>query len=250
MITSWNNGAEATFGYAEDEVIEKNIDLISADGYETELRSIIEMVKNGEKARHHSTKRKRKDGKIIDISLTVSPIVNDRNEITGVSGILRDISDIVRARQKIEESNKWNSTVLRSIGDAIISTDTECNVTYMNPVAEALTGWTLDEAVNQSLSEIFKITNEYTGEVVVSPVEKVMKEGKVVGLANHTILTAKDGSVWPIDDSGAPIVDANGEISGAVIVFREISARKKAEKFSVIQNQNTGHCLTQPGQQQ
>lgn len=231
MITTWNNGAEAIFGYTEEEVLGQRIDLIYPEGYESELNSVFRRVTDGNSIRHHMTRRKSKNGEIIDVSLTLSPIVNERNEITGTSGILRDIGDIVKAKQKIEESYTWCSTMLRSIGDAIISTDTNQNVTYMNPVAESLTGWSLDEARNRPINEIFAITNEYTGEVTENPIEAVLREGTVVGLANHTILTARNGDVWPIDDSGAPIINADGEITGAVIVFREISARKKAEKI-------------------
>ncbi|UUX91240.1 PAS domain S-box protein [Methanoplanus endosymbiosus] len=230
-ITSWNKGAEEIFGYSEEEVVGKKINLLVLEEDADDLKSIMDKISLGEKIKHHTARRMRKDGQIIDVSLTISPITDINGKITGISTISRDVSDIIKSRHKLKESYEWNSTVLKSIGDAIIATDRDCNVTYMNPVSEHLTGWSLKEAKNRPLSEIFNITNESTGDVVESPAEKVIKEGRVVGLANHTVLTGKSGEIWPIDDSGAPIVGFDGKINGAVIVFREISERKKSEKL-------------------
>lgn len=120
-------------------------------------------------------------------------------------------------------------TILTSIGDAVIVTDTEGRVAFMNPVAEALTGWRLAQAVGQPLEAVFVIVNEATRQAVESPVAKVLREGVVVGLANHTVLLAKDGAEVPIDDSGAPIRDPDGRLIGVVLVFRDIRERKRAE---------------------
>jgi PAS domain S-box-containing protein len=100
----------------------------------------------------------------------------------------------------------------------------------MNPVAEALTGWPTADALNQPLSPIFRIVNETTRVTVESPVDKVLREGIIVGLANHTVLLARDGREVPIDDSGAPIRDEQGELSGVVLVFRDITERRQAER--------------------
>src|SRR5687767_2102019 len=121
-------------------------------------------------------------------------------------------------------------TTLRSIGDAVIATDTEGRVSFMNPVAERLTGWPLTEAAGRPLSEVFPIVNEGTREAVESPVDKVLREGVVVELANHTLLLARDGREVPIDDSGAPIVDARGRVTGVVLVFHDITDRREAER--------------------
>ena len=116
-----------------------------------------------------------------------------------------------------------------SIGDAVIATDTEGKITFMNPVAEELTGWTLGEAKQKSTKQVFNIINEQTRKEVESPVQKVLEKGYIVGLANHTLLIRKDGTEVPIDDSGAPIITEGGEIHGVVLVFRDITERKKAE---------------------
>jgi PAS domain S-box-containing protein len=116
---------------------------------------------------------------------------------------------------------------LESIGDAILVTDNQGLVTLLNPVAEKLTGWTKAEACGRPLSEIFRIVNETTGASAENPVDRVLREGVVVGLANHTLLIAKDGTRRPIDDSAAPIKDEQGRVTGAVLVFRDVSERRR-----------------------
>jgi PAS domain S-box-containing protein len=130
----------------------------------------------------------------------------------------------------VTEQREWFRTTLASIGDAVIVTDTAGQVRFMNLVAENLTGWSSAEAFDQPLSAIFRVVNETTRAAVESPVDKVLREGMVVGLANHTVLLARDGREVPIDDSGAPIRDAQGALSGVVLVFRDITERRKAER--------------------
>ncbi|MBL7177824.1 MAG: PAS domain S-box protein [Desulfobacteraceae bacterium] len=135
-----------------------------------------------------------------------------------------------KMEKKLKESEEWLSTTLNSIGDAVIATDKEGHVTFMNPVAESLTGWLQEEATGKPLEDIFNIINEETREGVEDPVAKVLREGTVVGLANHTVLITKDGTEIPIDDNGAPIRDETGNISGVVLVFRDISKRRQYEE--------------------
>ncbi len=135
-----------------------------------------------------------------------------------------------RAEASLRESAEWFATTLRSIGDAVIATDDEGRVLFMNPTAEELTGWKTAEAIGQDIRAVFRIVNEDTRREVESPVAKVIREGLVVGLANHTLLIARDGTERPIDDSGAPIKDEEGNLRGVVLVFHDISARRQAEK--------------------
>ncbi|MFL6216474.1 MAG: PAS domain S-box protein [Blastocatellia bacterium] len=130
----------------------------------------------------------------------------------------------------LSENRKLLAITLGSIGDAVIATDTEGRITFINPVAESLTGWRRGEAIGRPLAEVFVIVNEGTRQPVESPVDKVLREGVIVGLANHTVLIRKDGSDVPIDDSGAPIKDDQGQLSGVVLVFRDISERRRVEE--------------------
>jgi PAS domain S-box-containing protein len=121
------------------------------------------------------------------------------------------------------------SAILTSIGDAVIVTDERGRVVFMNPIAEGLVGWKQEEARGRDLADVFVIVNEATRAAVESPVARVLREGAVVGLANHTILIARDGAERPIDDSGAPVRDEGGRLEGVVLVFRDVTERKRAE---------------------
>src|SRR4029453_17638389 len=114
--------------------------------------------------------------------------------------------------------------------DAVITTDAEGRVTSLNPVAEGLTGWPQEAAVGRSLEEVFHIVNEYSRKTVENPVQRVLAEGKVVGLANQTVLIAKDGSERPIYDSAAPIKDPPGRVLGVVLIFRDVTERRQADR--------------------
>src|SRR6185369_7471575 len=139
---------------------------------------------------------------------------------------------LLRAVRRDRERLAWRflATTLQSIGDAVIATDTEGSVTFMNGVAERLTGFSESEARGRPLPEVFCIFSEQTREIVESPVTKVLREGTVVGLANHTLLRTKQGAEIPIDDSGAPIRDESGVIYGVVLVFRDVTLEKRAER--------------------
>ncbi|HXR98853.1 MAG TPA: PAS domain S-box protein [Terriglobales bacterium] len=141
----------------------------------------------------------------------------------------------VRRREQLldslHQSRDWLRTVVASIGDAVIATGVDARVQFMNPTAERITGWSQQEAMGRPLEEIFHIVNEDTRQLVESPVSKAIRMGTIVGLANHTVLLARDGSEHPIDDSGAPIRDEAGNIRGVVMVFRDIGERRATERI-------------------
>jgi PAS domain S-box-containing protein len=132
-------------------------------------------------------------------------------------------ADVVHA-----ERERFRAT-LTSIGDAVIVTDAQGRITMLNPVARALTGWG-EDATGRPLEDVFRIVNETTRDAVENPVTQVIRQGGVVGLANHTVLIARTGGEVPIDDSGAPIRDGRGRIAGVVLVFRDVTERRRAER--------------------
>ncbi|WP_254508733.1 hybrid sensor histidine kinase/response regulator [Anatilimnocola floriformis] len=136
---------------------------------------------------------------------------------------------ILRNERDLDEQRERLRTTLASIGDAVISTDVDGNVVYLNSVAERLTGWSNQDAFGRPLEYVFKIVNETTREKVENPAVRALRDGVIVGLANHTILVAKHGSETPIDDSAAPIQRADGKIVGCVLVFRDVTERRKSE---------------------
>ncbi len=146
---------------------------------------------------------------------------------------IEDLGREIQRRKQAEETARHQEERLRvtllSIGDAVIVTDPAGRVTAVNPVAEALTGWAAADAAGEQLEAVFRIVNEATRAPVENPAHRALREGVIVGLANHTVLIAKDGSERPIDDSAAPIRDGDGRVVGAVLVFRDITDRKRAE---------------------
>jgi PAS domain S-box-containing protein len=138
--------------------------------------------------------------------------------------------DLYRSERERRAAQEEFRTTLYSIGDAVITTDKSGLVKQMNLMAERLTGWLETEARGKSVSEIFHIVNEDSREAAENPVQRVVREGTVVGLANHTLLIARDGSESPIADSGAPIRDENGHIIGVVLVFRDQTEERRASK--------------------
>ena len=135
-----------------------------------------------------------------------------------------------KMEKKLKESEEWLSTTLKSIGDAVIATDADGYVKFVNPVAEVLTGWKQEYVIEKPLKELFNIISEKTGKKVEDPVTMVIREGVAVGLANHTILIAKDGTEMPVTGSGSPIKDSEGSIIGVVLVFRDITEQRKMEE--------------------
>ena len=141
----------------------------------------------------------------------------------------RNLAIRQRASEVLHAERERFRTTLTSIGDAVMVADAQGRVTLLNPVAEALTGWDAD-ALGQPVEAVFRILNEATREPVENPVGKVLREGAVVGLGNHTVLIGRDGRERPIDDSGAPIRDGRGRVVGVVLVFRDITERRAAEQ--------------------
>jgi len=138
--------------------------------------------------------------------------------------------DLYRVEKEQREAHEQFETILYSIGDAVIVTDDQSCVRQMNPVAEHLTGWKESEAHGKPLDEVFRIINEQTRQKATNPAWRVLREGKVVGLANHTVLIARDGTERPIADSGAPVRNEQGHVAGVVLVFRDQSAEYAAQK--------------------
>jgi PAS domain S-box-containing protein len=151
--------------------------------------------------------------------------VEPRELLASVEALLR----LRRAERLVQERGELLRVTLASIGDAVIATDPAGRVTFLNPMAETLTGWGAAEAAGRPLEEVFRVVNEQTRESVESPAGRALRDGAVVGLANHSVLIARDGGERPIDDSAAPIRDADGRVVGAVMVFRDVTERRRAE---------------------
>jgi len=230
IIQACNAAAERLFGYQPGELIGRSVRVLIPPDRQREEDDILARIRQGHRIDHFETVRKTKDGRPIDISLTVSPVRDASGAIIGVSKTARDITERKHAAAALAAQQEWFRVTLGSIGDGIIASDPDGHVTYMNGVAETLTGWTNDAAKGTPLVDVFHIVNETTRQPVANPAGLVIRSGHVVGLANHTVLISRDGTERPITDSAAPIRDDHGRILGVVLVFRDFTEQRRAEE--------------------
>jgi len=168
-------------------------------------------------------------GESCEFIVTARPFRDAEGKLSGVVESFQDISYRKKAEKALASEKERLAVTLRSIGDGVITTDMAGHVVLLNKVAERLTGWSNEMAAGRPLQEIFNIINEKTGEVCENPVEKVLSSGQIVGLANHTVLIARDGTERSIADSGAPILDSQSKIIGVVLVFRDVTEQIRTE---------------------
>ncbi len=195
----------------------------------------------------------RADGSIDWVKWEIQPWRDPCGEIGGLVLFSQLVTEQKEAADKLIAAKERLAVTLASIGDAVIATDVGSRVTLLNGVAEQLTGWCAADALGRPLDEIFQVVSEDSGERLRSPAARALTEGVVVGLANHAALVARDGSKRPIADSAAPIRDAQGIVSGAVLVFRDQTeerrsqaalARSRSELFSLIEKLPLGVFVT------
>ncbi len=187
--------------------------------------------------------RSRQDVPVIYLTAHSDAATLARAKLTGPFGYIlkpfdeRDLATQIelalfkhQADRELHEQREWLRVTLMSIGDAVIATDDLGRITFVNPVAELLTGWKAEEALGRPLPSVFCIVNEQTGRSLEEPVTRVLREGRPVALANHAALVARDGRIVPIEDSAAPILDAAGQVIGAVLVFHDVTEKRRAEE--------------------
>ncbi len=165
---------------------------------------------------------------------SVCLVATDLSELESSAKLIQQLRDqqeaLQESQRRLRESEHRWATTLASIADAVIATDPSGWITFMNPVAQELTGWTLSQAVGRPVKEVFRIANERTGTRVNDPVSQVLRNGLTGGQAGHSLLIRMDGRVMAIDDSGAPIRDEAGRVLGVVLVFRDITEQRLAEQ--------------------
>ncbi|KPU46353.1 putative diguanylate cyclase YegE [Oxobacter pfennigii] len=225
-IVDANPAACAFYGYTKEEILDiyiQDINVLSEE--EVEKRRLIALR---EKQRYFLFPHRLKSGETKMVDVYSCPITHSGEKL--LFSIIFDVSD----REKYKEELYWEKellkTALLSIGDGVVTTDEKGRVTVLNKVAEEITGWREEEARGRPFEEVFELISEDTGKKVEDPILKVLKTGKIIGLANHTILIAKDGHMKPIADSAAPIKNEKGHILGVIMVFRDVTSEKIWQK--------------------
>ena len=226
-IVEANERALQVYQYSLQELLKmKKTDLVAPDF----RKSADSRLKNLAKDDGYviESVHQRKDGSLFNVEISARIIQIDGQFYH--HQVIRDITERKRAEIVLRESEERFRTTLYSTGDAIITTDINGRVRYMNPVAEELTGWKEDEAAGKPIREVFSVINEDTREEVENPVDKVLASGIIVMLSNHTILQSKNGHEIPIGNNGAPIRDTEGKITGVVLAFRDQTKERLAKR--------------------
>ncbi len=230
-VTTWNAGARALKGYEAHEIVGTHLSVF----YPAEVRATgkPQQVLDAAAAQGRVEDegwRIRKDGSRFWANAVITALRDGGGQLVGFAKVTRDLTERNVAEEALRRNEESLATTLRSIGDGVICTDVAGNVVRMNPVAEQLTGWSAAEADGRPFAEVFHIVHEETRQPAVNPIERVLREGIVVGLANHTSLIAKDGTERSIADSAAPIRNGAGELTGVVLVFRDTAEEREAER--------------------
>jgi len=246
MLSDDNNITYCNRGFAKivkcplEKIVGMNIEKLLSPTHKAAFKKLMAKGKTEKKAATKGITFIASDQSLVPTQMSVNSMRIDRTKTTFIvvtnltehmeEELKEYTTDLEKAGIALFESEQRWSTTLASIGDAVIATDVNGKITFMNAVSEALTGWTLKEASRRTLQEIFNIINGKTRQEVENPVDKVLAKGLIVGLGNHTILLRRDGKEIPIDDSGAPIRGKDGKINGVVLIFRDITERKELEE--------------------
>ena len=219
------------FGYSSEEVTQQTTRFlyVDPDDYEEQgkLRYNMDVASDSDA---YEILYRRKDGGTFWGEARGTAVTNEQGERIGFTVAIRDITTRKQLIHDLYlEKEQWFVT-LKSIGDAVITTDENARVTYMNPLAEELTGWKTEESRGVPIDYPFRIVNEYTRASVDNPVERALRQGVIVGLANHTLLLRRDGREFSIEDSAAPIRDDDEKVCGCVIVFRDVTEKRRLEQ--------------------
>ncbi|UCF93441.1 MAG: PAS domain S-box protein [Desulfobacterales bacterium] len=218
-------------GYSREELLQRTHDDIThPDDLAAEQRK-IKRYRTGASGPSVIEKRYlRKDGMPIWVNVAAVAVRDAAGAERYSIAVVQDITKRKRAEDALKAETARLAVTLLSIGDGVITTDRDGRITLLNRIAEKLTGWTQAEAIGKPLPQVFTIVNELTRQPCDDPVRQVIESGKIVGLANNTVLLSRDGSEYVIADSGAPILDPDKNIVGAVLVFRDVTEKRKMEK--------------------
>ncbi|MFP4619446.1 MAG: PAS domain S-box protein [Spirochaetaceae bacterium] len=220
-------------GYSREELLRLSVfDIHTAENSKRNLsqgetKRIWRDAREGERF-FFDVEHRRKNGTIFPVRVSTGPVSYGENKV--IMAIAEDISERKKAEQELRSKEESLRITLNSIGDAVIATDSNGNIERMNPVAEGLCGWSENDALGRPLEEVFWIENADSRERLETPVERVMETGKIIGLANHTMLISNTGEEYQIADSAAPIKNDEGEINGVVLVFRDVTEEYKKNR--------------------
>jgi diguanylate cyclase (GGDEF)-like protein/PAS domain S-box-containing protein len=232
-IESFNPTGERIFGYAQTEIIDRTLDFLLPEIDSRGVAEFLDRLATKSEDTHvdlaaHQTWGRAKDGNRIGLEIAVSKATLHRRE--GYVVCIRDITERKKTETALFQAKERAQVTLQSIGDAVITTDSEARIDYLNPVAESLTGWSTREAAGRRIEEILGVVDEATREPSESPIVRCLREGQTRGLSQHTALLTRGAKEIAIQDSAAPIRDGAGNLIGAVMVFHDVSKERRLHR--------------------
>ncbi|KAF0202309.1 MAG: PAS/PAC sensor hybrid histidine [Bacteroidetes bacterium] len=249
-ISTINSPALERFGYSlQDSIGSPFLNFVHPEDHEIVINSFIQAQQEQRKLTQGLKFRiAAKNGVVYWFELNSKAHYDSEGRYTGEDGVLREITARKLAEDAVRKSEESLAITLHSIGDGVISTDIDGLIVNINPVAEKLCGWDLKDALGKPLPEVFKIINAETRQTAANPVKKVLENGAIIGLANHTVLISREGIEYQIADSAAPIRNKDGKISGVVLVFSDVTERyavemalkESEERFKALHNASFG----------
>ncbi len=230
IINSWNKGAERILGFTAEEVIGKPVTILIPADRQAEETEILSRIRRGQRIEHFETIRRRKDGTFINVSLTVSPIKNKDGEVIGASKIARDITESKEAQERLQCALDFDQTVMLSMGEGLYTINNQGRPTFLNPAAERILGWTLDEIAGRRMHDVIHHSRRdgtpFPGEECEGL--EVLREGRMMS-EFQDVFMRKDGTFFDVVYSSSPL-HSGDEITGHVVVFRDITERNRAEE--------------------
>jgi diguanylate cyclase (GGDEF)-like protein/PAS domain S-box-containing protein len=198
--------------------------------YPSDRETFVRRLESEGELRNEEYILRRKDGSMLVVMESSRVLRDKQGRVSGYEGTLTDITERKKAETAVFQAKERAQVTLQSIGDAVITTDSEGRIDYMNPVAESLTGWENREAQNQLIGEVMTVVDEVTREAREGPVMRCLREGQMLGLSQHTVQVGRRGQELSIQDSAAPIRDRAGNLIGAVMVFHDVSKERRLHR--------------------
>lgn len=228
IVLSWNSSAERVFGYRADEIVGQSITRLIPNARRFEEDHILMRLRRGERIDHFETVRVAKDGREVYVSLSVSPIHNASGQVIGASKIARDVTQQRLAERSIAEQRELLRVTLSNIGDAVVTTDAAGIITYMNPVAERLSGVSHDAGKGQAFAAVFQMQDEQGREPIADLYAKLLQAAGTSPITAARVIS-RQGQTYPVEERVTAIVDANGKQNGMVVCLRDVTERREAE---------------------
>lgn len=230
IVVSWNRGAQRLFGYPAEEMIGRPISTIVPPERRRDEEQSLSVVGRGERVEQYETVRVRKDGRPVDVWVTLSPIMDDAGRVIGISKITYDITARKRMETASRERRRWLEGMLTSLGEGVLAVDNAGRISFMNPVAEQLTGWRQDAVLGRPIESVVWLVEETTRRRVDNAIIRALTLGQTTTLDHRAVLISRDGSEAPVEATAAAIHDEAGAAVGAIMVLHDVTELRRARQ--------------------